>query len=209
MKKIEYIVEGMNCQACASAVSKKISSFESIKDYSVNLFSGEVELEIDEKTFIEKDLIVAINSLGFTIQKKKDSSLHLKKDKFFKGYELAILIIFGALLMYVSLTNMLMEKPFIFDFINMHLNPLGFAICTLVLSLPIVVIGFRFYIPGFKAIFRLKPNMDSLISIASVAAYIYSVVYFIFMLVDSKNAAEYAHNIIFESACMVIVFVYE
>ena len=59
MKRIEYIVEGMNCQACSSAVSKKISSFESVKDYSVNLFSGEVEIEIednfDEKAFIVDD----------------------------------------------------------------------------------------------------------------------------------------------------------
>lgn len=207
MKRIEYIVEGMNCQACSSAVSKKISSFESVKDYSVNLFSGEVEIEIEDN-FDEKAFIVAINSLGFTIQRKKDSNLHMKKDRFFKGYELVILIIFGVLLMYASLTNMLMDNPLVFDFINMHLNPLGFAICTLVLSLPILVIGFRFYIPGFKAIFRLKPNMDSLISIASIAAYIYSIVYFVFMLVDPKNAAEYAHNIIFESAGMVIVFVY-
>ena len=102
MKRIEYIVEGMNCQACSSAVSKKISSFESVKDYSVNLFSGEVELEIEDN-FDEKAFIVAINSLGFTIQRKKDSNLHMKKDRFFKGYELVILIIFGVLLMYVSL----------------------------------------------------------------------------------------------------------
>ena len=207
MKKIEYIVEGMRCQSCASAVSHKIESFTEIKEYSVNVFSGEVEIEVEDK-FDEKTFIVAINSLGFDIKRKKDKSLYLKNDRYFKGYELAILVIFGILLMYVSLTNMLMEKPWVFDLINMHVNPLGFAICTFTLALPIMIIAFRFYIPGIKALFRLKPNMDSLISIASIAAFIYSIVYFVFIIVDSKNAAEYAHNIIFESGGMVIVLVY-
>ena len=49
MKKIEYIVEGMRCQSCASAVSHKIESFTEIKEYSVNVFSGEVEIEVEDK----------------------------------------------------------------------------------------------------------------------------------------------------------------
>lgn len=207
MQKILFIVEGMRCQACASAVSNKIESFENIKDYSVNVFSGEVEIETDEK-FDEKQFIVAINSLGFQIRRKNDKSLRLENDHYFKGFELVILLIFGILLMYVSLTNMLMKNPPVFNEINMHINPLGFSICAFVLSLPIIIIAFRFYIPGIKAMFRLRPNMDSLISIASIAAFIYSIVYFIFIILDSKNAAEYAHNIIFESGSMVIVLVY-
>ena len=209
MKKVAFIVEGMRCQSCASTVSRKIETFEGVKDFSVNLFSGEVELEITER-FVEKDFIVAINSLGFEINKKTGSGLHIKKDHYFKGAELVVLIVFGILLMYVSLTNMLTKgsNPYIFEILDMHKNPLGFAIAALALSLPIFVIASRFYIPGIKAIFRLKPNMDSLISIASIAAFIYSFVYFVLMIVFPENAAEYAHSIIFESGSMVIVLVY-
>ena len=209
MKKFTYIVEGMRCQACASVVSSKINSFAEIKDHSVNVFSGEVEIEVEGK-FDEKAFFVAINSLGFEISKKGSELTKLKKDHHFKGIELVILIIFGVLLMYVSLTNMLTKEvnPLVFKEIDMHLNPLGFSICALVLCVPIIVIAFKFYIPGFKALFRLKPNMDSLISLASVAAFIYSFVYFIFIIVDPNNAHSYVHHIIFESAGMVVVLVY-
>lgn len=207
MKKVIYIVEGMECQACAATVSHKIESFKEINSFSVNLFSGEVEIEVDEK-FKDQDFIVAINSLGFQISRKGDKSLKMEKYNFFKGFELTILLIFGILLLYVSLTNMLMENPFVFDLINMHKNSLGFGICTLILGIPIYVIAFRFYIPGFKALFKLRPNMDSLISIASIASFIYSTVYFILMIADINNAQSYVKEIMYECGCTVIVMVY-
>lgn len=207
MNKTIFIVEGMRCQACASTVSHKLESIEQIKNFSINIFSGEVEIEYEGK-LDEKEIIIAVNSAGFDIYKKSQSSSKLKTDNYFRGAELTVLIIFGLLLMYVSMTNMLMENPPVFDLINMHINPLGFALCVLILALPIYVIAFRFYIPGVKNLFKLRPNMDSLISIASIASFLYSTVYFILMLVRPENANHYAHNIIYESGCMVIVFVY-
>ena len=44
----------------------------------------------------------------------------------------------------------------------------------IVLTLPILIAGRRFYTVGFKALIRRSPNMDSLIAIGTSAAVVYS-----------------------------------
>lgn len=209
MKKIEYIITGMRCQACAASVTNKVKSFKGINSYSLNLLSGILEVDADD-TFQEDELIVAINSLGFKANIKNDNRAGLEKDNYFKLYQLIILIIFGILLMYVSMTNMLIENPPVFDLINMHKNAIGFATCLLILTLPIFVIGFKFYIPGIKFLAKLHPNMDSLVSIASITSFIYSLVYtiIIYCIGNGMQAHMYAMNLIYEASGIVIVLVY-
>ena len=60
-------------------------------------------------------------------------------------------------------------------FLNPQAFPFRFAFAQLVLSLPIVLVGYQFYRIGFKNLFKGSPNMDSLIALGTAAAYGYSV----------------------------------
>ena len=45
----------------------------------------------------------------------------------------------------------------------------------LILTLPVVIAGYKFYKVGIKNLIKLSPNMDSLIAIGTLTAFFYSV----------------------------------
>jgi len=54
------------------------------------------------------------------------------------------------------------------------MNPENYALAQILLSIPVILAGYRFYIVGFRAIWQKSPNMDSLIAMGTSAAVIYS-----------------------------------
>jgi P-type Cu+ transporter len=59
--------------------------------------------------------------------------------------------------------------------IDHHDNPFNFAMIQLLLTLPILYAGRRFFTVGFKTLSKFSPNMDSLVAIGTGAAFIYGV----------------------------------
>lgn len=60
------------------------------------------------------------------------------------------------------------------DMIEPMMNPENYALTQMLLIIPILLAGYRFYIVGFRAIWQKSPNMDSLIAMGTSAAVIYS-----------------------------------
>ena len=50
-----------------------------------------------------------------------------------------------------------------------------FSLTLLLLVIPVVFINFKFFRVGFKTLFGLAPNMDSLIAIGASASLVYGV----------------------------------
>ncbi|MBS1455362.1 MAG: cadmium-translocating P-type ATPase [Lentisphaeria bacterium] len=73
----------------------------------------------------------------------------------------------AILLSYVAMHEML-HLPFI------PMKPGWNALLQIILLLPVVAAGYRFYTGGFRALFRGSPNMDSLIASGTGAAIAYS-----------------------------------
>ena len=81
--------------------------------------------------------------------------------------------IFAVPLFYISMGHMVgMPLPQILD--PAH-NPLNFALAQLFLTIPVMLAGYKFYTVGYKTLFRGSPNMDSLVAIATSAAFIYGI----------------------------------
>ena len=89
-------------------------------------------------------------------------------------------------------------------------NALGMALAQLILTLPVVILNFRFFKKGFAALFHLSPNMDSLIAVGSGASLVYGVVA-ILMIACSLHSGEAAehwlHDLYFESAASILTLV--
>jgi Cu+-exporting ATPase len=83
-------------------------------------------------------------------------------------------------------------------------NPLNFAFVQVLLVIPTIIAGYRFYTVGFSAIFKGSPNMDSLIAMGTTAAFIYSA----FGLFKILNAnIEFVHNLYFETVGVIITLI--
>ena len=62
------------------------------------------------------------------------------------------------------------------SFLEMDRNPLNFALAQLILTVPILICGYRFYMVGIRSLLKGNPNMDSLVAIGTGSAFIYSLV---------------------------------
>ena len=108
-------------------------------------------------------------------------SLKGKKENKEMKIRLIISIIFMLLLMIVSMHHMFfmwlhLPVPGLFmKLFHGNENALTFAFTQFLLTLPIIYVNRKYYQTGFKTLFHLSPNMDSLIAIGSGAALVYGI----------------------------------
>ena len=90
------------------------------------------------------------------------------------------------------------------EIINPNVNPLNFALVQLFLTIPIIIAGNKFFYKGVKSMVAKAPTMDSLITIGSSAALIYSL-YSLYLVANGDAMA--VHHMYFESAGVIITLV--
>ncbi|HIH1036839.1 TPA: copper-translocating P-type ATPase, partial [Streptococcus agalactiae] len=83
-------------------------------------------------------------------------------------------------------------------------GPLNYGMIQLLLTLPVMYFGRIFYQNGFKALFKRHPNMDSLVAIATTAAFIYSL-YGLYEILQGD--IHYAHQLYFESVAVILTLI--
>lgn len=208
MKKEQYIIKGMTCSACSATVQNNVSKKDGVTSCSVNLLSEKMDIEFDEKQITQNDIFNIVTSLGYKpytidtkFEKNTDVSTKLKRN-------FLLSLIFLVPLLYLSMGHMInLPLP---NILNPKTNPIWFSLSQLILSIPIIVINFHFYLKGFKLIFKLAPNMDSLVALGSTASLIYSLWLTIDSIINYKDVSlghSNAMNLFYESAVMILVLV--
>ncbi len=187
----KFSVEGMSCSACALSIEKKLNSEKGVNNCSVSLMGKSMNVDFDESVISSKNICALVNKLGYTAfdygQKNiKDEAVKLKK-RFF------ISLIFLIPLMYFSMGEM-----FNFPVPNYKIN----LIPQCLLAMIIIAINFKFYINGVKAVFFGLANMDTLVSLGSASAFIYSFVTGIITIIKGNHA-----HLFFEASAMVLALV--
>ena len=113
-------------------------------------------------------------------QKQREALKGQKENKEMKT-RLLVSIVFMLLLMLVSMHHMFfmwlnIPTPELFmKLFHGNENALTFAFTQLLLTIPIIYVNRKYYQTGFKTLWHLSPNMDSLIAIGSGAALVYGV----------------------------------
>jgi Cu+-exporting ATPase len=114
----------------------------------------------------------------------------------------AVSATFALALLYVAMGAML-GLPIPEALHPMH-HPMRYAIVELLLLVPILISGRRFYTVGFGSLFRLSPNMDSLIAMGSSAAVIYSLWS---MVRIAQGEAMAVDRLYFETAGLIVTLI--
>ena len=193
--KEKFTVTGMTCSACSAGIERTLNKMEGIVKAEVSLMGESMNVEYDETVVTREQIIAAVKGLGYGAslfdasewKKKKPQSNTLKR-RFF------ISLIFLIPLLYFSMGGMIgLPQPS--DVVNYTIQ--------LVLTIIIVVINFRFFTSGTKALLKRVPNMDTLVSLGSAASFIYSLV-----LTIRVYAGSLAHaHMFYESAAMILTLV--
>lgn len=199
-----FSVTGMTCASCASAVERVTRKLDGVSQASVNLASEKLNISFDPNKVKIIDIKRAVEKAGYQVVEEEIDQDQVNKDKVIKN--LWIKFIIGALftvpLLYVSMGSMVgLPLP---KFLNPEINPIYFALSQLILTLPVVIIGYRFYKVGFKTLVKRSPNMDSLIAIGTSAAFLYGI-YATIMIINGHH--NYVHNLYFESAAVIITLI--
>ena len=212
----QYNVTGMHCAACSARVEKAVSKVEGVTSCSVSLLTNSLGVEGDVS---DKEIIKAIKRAGYGASVKKkdksekaveeiDDSLEDKDTPVLKK-RLIWSLFFLIILMYFSMGHMMWNWPLPSFYYNNHV---AMGLTQMLLTIIIMVINQQFFISGYKSLFQLAPNMDTLVALGSSAAFGYSTVSLFLMTSaqvkgDEALVMKYMMELYFESAAMILTLI--
>ena len=205
MKKDKYIISGMSCAACQASVQKVVSRIDGVTECDVNLITGKMNVSYDEQKTGEADFVRAVEKAGFGIAPDAPAKKEQKTEKKEKSKlpSLIVSLVLSALLLYISMGQMLTDRLPVPFFMNISADPYGFALTQLLLCVPVLFLGRKFFTSGIPLLLRGHPNMDSLVAVGAGASFIYSVV----MTYTIPYNPHAVHSLYFESVAVVISLV--
>ena len=210
----------MTCAACSGRIERVLRKQKGIKQATVNLATEKLFVEFDENETILDDIKSSIIKIGYTVLEKTQT---VDTDKERKAKEIKTLwrkfivsAIFAAPLLYIAMAPMLSDGNSPYFPIPFQINlpfpqfllpmryPLIYAIAELILTIPILIAGHKFYTVGFKALAARSPNMDSLIAVGSSAAVIFSLYNSVQIYFGNFAAVD---SLYFETAGVIITLI--
>ena len=208
-KQKEYIIEGMSCASCAMTIENAVSKIPGVDKASVNLATEIMTVEANDSVTPE-DIAKVVDGVGYGArprgksveeeieEKNEKKEAHLREMK----RNLTISAIFAVPLLFIAMADMVgIPMP---AFLSPMQSPVSYALIQLALSLPIIWIGRRFFVDGFKVLSKGHPNMDSLVALGTSAAFLYSL-YGTYHVLEGH--AHFAMNLYYESAGVILTLI--
>lgn len=208
IREIIIPISGMTCASCANAIEKSINKLNGIQEVNVNLATEKAKVVYDSSQTRISEIKDAIFKAGYkALEVQASEQVDYEKDRREKEMKslwkkFLVATTFAIPLLYIAMGHMLgLPLPKI---IMPDMHPLNFGLIQLILVIPIVIVGHKFYTVGFSRLFKREPNMDSLIAIGTSAAFLYGI-YAIFQISNGK--IEYAKDLYFETAGVIIALI--
>ena len=205
MKK-DFKVTGMTCAACSSRVERVLNKMEGVTKAEVNLATEDLHVDYDDSKLNTQDIIGKIEKAGYGAYEVKEDTKIDETDKeeainsLKKRFVLSL--VFAVPLLYISMGHM-MGAP-LPNIINPMDNAMNFALIQLILVIPVMIVGRKFFISGFKNLVHLSPNMDSLIAIGTSAAFLYGI-YAIVKIAGGDT--HFSMDLYFESGATILTLI--
>jgi len=175
LKTISIEIEGMNCASCVRRVEKAISKAQGVKNVSVNLASEKAILSVHSEKYNIDEIKKFIIDAGYEVKNHNDESYSLFGSRYNSNLEKAKKEFFISLIFTIpvfALNMAMMSKNFLetFEINHYFLNHFLFVLTLLL----ILISGRSFYIKFIKNLRSLSFDMNSLISIGTGSAFLFS-----------------------------------
>ncbi len=193
--KEKFTITGMSCAACSAGIERSVRRLQGVIRAEVSLLGESMFVEYDENLLNKETIEKTVLSLGYGISDYNEVLLQTKTpqpNKLKKRFFLSL--IFLAPLLYFSMGGMigLPQPKFVIN-----------AIIQAVLSCAVIVINFKFFTVGTKALFKGSPNMDTLVSMGAGVSYIYSAVFTALAIIGKVENS----HLFYESTAMILSLV--
>jgi len=172
-----FDVKGMTCAACSAHVEKSVRKLEGVSEVTVSLLTNSMEVRFDPAAVTPDAICKAVASGGYSASPRGEAAAtaqkaerpdHSEEVKAMRNRLIASIALL-VVLMYVAMGHMLhLPMPE-----ALH-RPMFNGLVQLLIVIPAIVINRNYFINGFKALFHLAPNMNSLICVGATAGLGYS-----------------------------------
>ncbi len=207
MAQETYLIDGMTCASCVATVENAVKKLPGMTSCAVNLTTEKMAVTYDESQVDQVKIEQAVADAGYgaklfvgeealSQEEREEKRLAVMKQRLIWS------AIFSLPLLYISMGSMLgLPLP---AFLEAKQAPLTYALVQLALTLPVMALGWHFYRIGFKTLLKGHPNMDSLVAVATTAAFLYSLVstYHVFL-----GHTHHVHQLYFESVAVILTLI--
>ena len=219
----QYTVTGMSCAACSARVEKAVAKVPGVTACSVSLLTNSMGVEGSADPAA---VIAAVETAGYGAATKngkqqdgKEGANGIAKNKeeeLLKDRETPVLkrrliasLGFLVVLMYFSMGHMMWGWPVPKILAENHV---AMGLLQMLLTIAVMIVNQKFFVSGFKGLWHLAPNMDTLVALGSGASFVYST-YALFAMTeaqlrgDMEQVMGYMHEFYFESAAMILALI--
>src|ERR1035437_880126 len=190
-QKISLDVKGMSCTNCALTITRFLEK-QGLQNVYVDFIQGKVNFSLSDSLKMP-GIVKGINALGYEVLKPANESTTENKQPVFNLSTIESRFYFCLIFTIPLLLHMFLP----FEILH---NP----IFQLALCLPVVIVGMMQF--GRSALSSLRsgmPNMDVLITIESLSAFIYSLAGTI-MFYNTEHIHQY---LFYETAATIITLI--
>lgn len=207
MKEETFVIDGMTCASCVINVENAVKKLQGVETAVVNLTTEKMTVDYNPDVVSESQIEQAVADAGYgatvfdpsTTKSQTERQSEATQNMWYKFLWSAV---FALPLLYLSMGSMM--GLWVPDIVNMSLHPMIYGLVQLVLTLPVMHFGRRFYVNGFRTLFKGHPNMDALVALATSAAFLYSL-YGIYHI--ALGHAHHAHELYFESVAVILTLI--
>ncbi len=187
MEKVILKIGGMTCGACSAYLQKQLNKQTGIRA-NVNIATHQAEVWYDADTVTLAMIERIVVKSGYKVVEAEEKSYLREK--------LLVAIVFAIPLFYLCMGPMI-GLPGISD-------PFWNVTVQLLLTLPVMGVGYQFYTIGFSKLFHLSPNMDSLVAVGTLASFLYS---FYGTVMVWMGYSHFSHHLYYESTAVIIALI--
>jgi len=164
--RVDLALEGMTCAACATRIERKLNKLEGV-EASVNYATEQAAVRYDAGRVAVADLVQAVEAAGYHARRSADAS---HADDRARELRMRLAVAIGLT---VPLTVLAMIPPLQFG---------GWEWLAFALATPVVLwAGLGFHRAAARGARHLAATMDTLISIGTLAAWVWSAVALVFL----------------------------
>ncbi|MDP4549613.1 heavy metal translocating P-type ATPase [Alkalihalobacillus macyae] len=200
-EQVELDIHGMTCAACSTRIEKGLNRTGGVDSASINLTTESGIVEYQPGTVTVDEIIQKVRKLGYEAIVKKDrdeKKSHKAEEIKKKKVKLGISILLSLPLLYTMIAHLPFDIALPLP--ELFMNPwFQFLLATPVQF----YIGAPFYVGAYRALINKSANMDVLVALGTSAAYFYSVVEGIRLLITPG----YNPELYFETSAILITLI--
>ncbi len=191
----KYSVSGMTCSACSAGIERAVARLDGVGKVEVSLMGEQMTVDFDERRISDERIKNIVLDLGYGITDFNENVFKKEKpqpDRLKKRFFLSLCFLIP--LMYFSMGGMIgLPQP----------NEKISATAQMFFTLAVIIIDFKFFTNGGKALIKKVPNMDTLVSLGAGVSFLYSLVFTLLIYMDKIRH----YHLFYESAAMILTLV--